>query len=105
MPWDYGTTIITQHLVDGKKIYALHGHLSKASLDLHQEGDTIAKGTIIGRIGNQSENGGWNPHLHFQLSYIAPLVPDLPGVVSLNEREDALKIYPDPQLVLGRLYD
>jgi peptidoglycan LD-endopeptidase LytH len=105
LPWDYGTTIITEHIIDGTKIYALHGHLSKISLTFHNEGDVIKRGTIIGSIGNKDENGGWNPHLHFQLSYNAPNAPDLPGVVSLNEREEALQIYPDPQMVLGKLYE
>ena len=59
----------------------------------------------MGTLGDKSENGGWNPHLHFQLSLVAPEVPDIPGVVSENDRKQALQIYPDPQLILGSLYE
>jgi len=104
LPWDYGTTIITKHNIDGHPLFALHGHLSRASLDLREEGDSFSKGDLLATIGNKNENGGWNPHLHFQLSIKEPTKPDMPGVVSLRERAAALKIYPDPQLVLGQLY-
>ena len=50
------------------------------------------------------ENGGWEPHLHFQLSYQEPETHDMPGVVAPSDREEALQIYPDPRLVLGTLY-
>jgi hypothetical protein len=55
-------------------------------------------------VGDRHENGGWNPHLHFQLSRVAPDVPDMPGAVCAADRDDALRRYPDPRLVLGALY-
>ena len=55
-------------------------------------------------IANESENGGWEPHLHFQLSIIEPETHDLPGVVSIQDSAIALKLYPDPRLVLGPIY-
>jgi len=55
-------------------------------------------------MGEKHENGGWEPHVHFQLSLIEPKVPDLPGVVRRADREQALVDYPDPRLVLGALY-
>ncbi len=112
----YGPTIITQHIVQlpesigsvimGPKIklWALHGHLSIESLDGLKIGQKIIKGQELGKIGNERENGGWPPHLHFQLCLIKPLVNDLPGVVKLIERDEALEKYPDPRLVLGELY-
>jgi murein DD-endopeptidase MepM/ murein hydrolase activator NlpD len=101
---DYGHVIITQHLLDGVALWALYGHLSSASLTGIVEGQIISKGDIIGRIGSEGENGGWPPHLHFQLSYKRPTTHDLPGVVSPLERAQALRDYPDPRLVLGPLY-
>ena len=50
------------------------------------------------------ENGGWNPHLHFQLSRVAPKNYDLPGVVSLADRELATRVFPDPRYILGEIY-
>jgi len=35
---------------------------------------------------------------------VEPTTHDLPGVVSPLEREQALRDYPDPRLVLGPLY-
>ena len=54
--------------------------------------------------GITHENGGWEPHLHFQLSYQEPDTHDMPGVVEPSKRDEALEIYPDPRLVLGALY-
>ena len=102
--YDYGPTIITEHTWLGQTVYALHGHLSRETLSLHRIGDTFDRGDIIGRLGTKAENGGWNPHLHFQLSLVQPTTYDLPGVVSAADREWALKNYPDPRLVLGPLY-
>ncbi len=101
---DYGYTIITRHVLDDAELFALHGHLSKSSLNLHREGDSIRAGELIAYLGDRDENGGWNPHLHFQLSYERPTKPDIPGVVSDADHERALQIYPDPRLVLGPLY-
>ena len=55
-------------------------------------------------MGDKDENGGWDPHLHFQLSLIEPETHDMPGVVSPEDREQALRDYPDPRLVLGPIY-
>jgi peptidoglycan LD-endopeptidase LytH len=101
---DYGPTIITEQVINGRIIYALHGHLSLTSLNMHLNGQSVKPGDIIGWIGNRTENGGWNPHLHFQLSYVKPETFDLPGVVGPKDHKWALDVFPDPQMVLGKLY-
>src|SRR5262249_13884731 len=103
-PGDYGPTVITRHVLGGTELYALHGHLSRRTLEHATPGRRFAAGEVLAWIGDETENGGWNPHLHFQLSYERPDVPDLPGVVTEADREAALKKYPDPRLVLGPLY-
>jgi peptidoglycan LD-endopeptidase LytH len=92
------------HIEFGEKYWVLYGHLAASSLCLHSVGDRISSGTKIAILGNQYENGGWAPHLHFQLSFTKPKGFDMPGVVSLAERERALDLYPDPRQVLGPLY-
>jgi murein DD-endopeptidase MepM/ murein hydrolase activator NlpD len=82
----------------------LYGHLSTESLDDLEVGQSVQKGTLLAKMGTKAENGGWEPHVHFQLSLIEPTKPDLPGVVHRDDREQALRDYPDPRLVLGRLY-
>jgi peptidoglycan LD-endopeptidase LytH len=101
---DYGPTIITRHLIRGREIYALYGHLKTSSLEGKSEKQKIKKGEVIAWVGDKSENGGWNPHLHFQLSLERPLVPDMPGTVNVKDLERALKTYPDPRWILGPLY-
>ena len=109
---DYGPTIVTEHRLTGIPegnadeivLYALFGHLSRTSLDNIGEGKSLKRGDVFAFVGNEHENGGWVPHLHFQLSLVRPEEPDMPGVVSEADRAKALQTYPDPQLVTGRFY-
>ena len=103
-PGDYGNVIITKHEVGGVFFWALYGHLDSSSIEDKIVGQRISAGEIIGHFGNKFENGGWGPHLHFQLSLIEPETHDMPGVVSLEDREQSLLDYPDPRLVLGPIY-
>lgn len=103
-PGDYGYTLITKNHVDNEVLYALYGHLSAKSVEGKYSGQKLRSGEVIAWIGDKHENGGWNPHLHFQLSRLKPEVCDMPGVVSEEQREDALRIYPDPRTVLGPIY-
>lgn len=103
-PGDYGPTLVTRHFIEGKSLFALYGHLSLESLTEKKEGQKINAGDIIGTIGSEKVNGGWFPHVHFQLSCLDPQKADMPGVVSQSERTQALKDFPDPLRVLGPLY-
>ena len=70
-PGDYGPTLITSHELSSQHtLYALWGHLSQQSLGLRKAGDLFEAGEVLGWMGTSSENGGWNPHLHFQLSWL-----------------------------------
>ena len=71
--------------------------LSMESLQLFEPGQKIKSGDCIGYVGLREVNGGWEPHLHFQLSWIKPENCDLPGVVRRDERTD-LAMYPDPRM-------
>ena len=101
---DYGYTIITKHKIKNQNIYALYGHLSKSSLEHKHIGQKIHPGEVIAYLGSEEENGGWPPHVHFQLSLIKPEECDLPGVVSESDHKVAVKVFPDPRIVLGNLY-
>lgn len=101
---NYGPTLVLQHKLEGKPVFALYGHLSLDTLNKMKTGQHIKAGQMIGRLGNEDENGNWPPHLHYQLSWVDPGCADMPGVVSEEEREKALDIYPDPRIVLGGIY-
>lgn len=103
-PGNYGATIVLQHEWEGNDLFALYGHLSLKSLDEANPGSVVKAGDIVGWLGDEPENGNWPPHLHYQLSRKDPGEADMPGVVSKKERAAALKIYPDPRMILGPVY-
>ncbi|HMQ07722.1 MAG TPA: aminotransferase class III-fold pyridoxal phosphate-dependent enzyme [Saprospiraceae bacterium] len=96
---DYGPTIIMEHCTStGVIFYSLYGHLDVECMQRLQPGDMIKKGDVLAWIGIPEENGGWAPHLHFQI--ILSLFgnsDNYPGV-SLPEVMDVWKwICPDPK--------
>ena len=68
---DYGYVVITKHLVDNKPIWALYGHLNAESIKGKKIGQKISRGEVICWMGDKHENGGWESHLHFQLSILS----------------------------------
>lgn len=64
----YGGFILTRHVIDGKTITALYGHLDTKSVPLNV-GDPVKKGQVIAFLGeNEShETDGRRKHLHFGL--------------------------------------
>ena len=101
---DYGPTLITEHEVNGIKLYCLYGHLGRASLEQRSAGEVIKKGQHLANLGSTGENGGWIPHLHFQLSLDRPDTIDMPGVCAPDQVDKARLTHPDPRLILGPLY-
>lgn len=101
---DYGPTIILEHRAgpNGPTFYTLYGHLSRDSLDGLAEGVAVARGQEIARIGDLTVNGGWPPHLHFQI--VTDLLGkrgDFPGVARPSQRALWLGLSPDPNLIAG----
>jgi 4-aminobutyrate aminotransferase-like enzyme len=98
---DYGPTIILEHETENGPFYTLYGHLSVASLQGLREGMVVSQGDPLARIGDIDVNGGWPPHLHFQI--VADLLGrrgEYPGVAPASQREIWLSICPDPNLLL-----
>ncbi len=103
-PLDYGPTIILEHTVaDGSlTFFTLYGHLSVDSLDGLSEGMAIKQGTRIAQLGDESVNGGWTPHLHFQIiTDLLDRTGEFPGVALPSQREVWLSLSPDPNLITG----
>ena len=103
---DYGNVVILEYKFGDLDLWALYGHLSATTIANGRLtiGKTIEAGEIVGWIGSKEENGGWPPHVHFQLSLKKPLTHDMPGVVSSEERTQAVQDYPHPFHVTGQLY-
>lgn len=102
-PLDYGPVVILRHASgDGAEFFTLYGHLAADSLSALRAGQPISRGQSFARVGAASENGGWPPHLHFQI--ILDLLDrgtDFPGVAPTSERAVWTALSPDPNLLLG----
>lgn len=100
---DYGPTLILQHQTDeGQLFYTLYGHLAPAGLDQWQPGQAIAAGQQLGTLGNETVNGGWPPHLHFQvITDLLGRVGEFPGVAPAGQRPIWRSLSPDPNLLLA----
>jgi murein DD-endopeptidase MepM/ murein hydrolase activator NlpD len=82
--------------------YTLYGHLSLISLENLTIGQLIEQGQLVGYIGEKKENGGWNPHLHFQIiTDMDNMEGDYSGVASKIDALTMLHKCPDPQFILG----
>jgi len=44
---DYGHVIVTEHILGGRRVWALHGHLSSESTKHKSPGTAVAKGDIM----------------------------------------------------------
>ena len=100
---DYGPTIILEHaLTQDLKAWTLYGHLSRDSIENLYAGQDIAAGRVLARLGDRDVNGGWLPHLHFQVILdIGDWQGDFPGVFRRSEREHWKRFCPDPAGWLG----
>ncbi len=92
---DYGGVVILEVELGVENLWLLCGHLSRHRAV--KRGDRVACGQLLGWLGEREENGGWNPHLHFQLSRLEPCEVDLPGAVLASDRELARAVFPDPE--------
>ena len=98
---DYGPTIILKHTVDDRVFYSLYGHLSEDSLKNLNVGDKVSQGEQIAVLGDNSVNGDYAPHLHFQLIIdMEGNLGDYPGVSSTKTLNFYKNNCPDPNLLL-----
>ncbi|UCH04674.1 MAG: aminotransferase class III-fold pyridoxal phosphate-dependent enzyme [Candidatus Thorarchaeota archaeon] len=103
-PLDNGPTIVLEHELGntGLILHTLYAHLSEASLDGLEKGKEFKKGQEIARVGEYPTNGGWPPHLHFQL--IVDMLGwegDFFGAAAPSQRDIWLSICPNPNVILG----
>ncbi len=100
---NYGPTVILKHeVLPELTFYTLYGHLSRNSLTSLNPGTQLKAGDQVGSLGGIAENGGWSPHLHFQV--ILDLLDsngDYNGVVLPSQRTVWTSLCPDPWWLIG----
>jgi 4-aminobutyrate aminotransferase-like enzyme/Ser/Thr protein kinase RdoA (MazF antagonist) len=102
-PQDYGPLVVLRHETgEGRAVFTLYGHLSEDTLDGLAAGQSVARGQAFARVGAPPGNGGWPPHLHFQIVLdLLDMGAGFPGVARASEREVWKALSPDPNLLLG----
>ncbi|HQE34700.1 MAG TPA: peptidoglycan DD-metalloendopeptidase family protein, partial [Flavobacterium alvei] len=98
---NYGPTIILRHNLGNHFFYTLYGHLSIESIQNIEIGSFFKKGQQLAILGDSTVNGGYSPHLHFQIiKNIEDNFSDYPGVCNQKDLEYYLENCPDPDLLL-----
>lgn len=100
---DYGGVIILKHETpEGDPFYTLYGHLNPEFLKRLKPGNIIEQGQEFCYLGDPSMNGGWAPHVHFQLALTTEgIEADWPGVGDPDEMFLWEAICPNPAALLN----
>lgn len=127
---DYGPALILRHGDDQQAWFSLYGHCSPRTYQLWQhrahaggasmspadstghvlstsQGFAVEAGDLIGWVGEAPTNGGWPPHLHFQIMTVDPWTHsgsagDFAGVCPTADWEKTWGEWvPSPAPVLG----
>jgi murein DD-endopeptidase MepM/ murein hydrolase activator NlpD len=98
----YGPTVVIRHTPDDvAQFFTLYGHLDRDALTRCTPGRAVGRGAQLGRVGTPDVNGGWTPHLHFQLvTDLLGLGRRFPGVGRLSQRGAWRLLSPNPNLIL-----
>jgi len=100
-PLDYGATLILRHQIDDFTFHTLYGHLSEASITNWKAGQPVAQGDGIATFGPPQENGGWVPHLHWQIILdMEGWSGDYPGVCAEKDLPHYQINCPNPSVLL-----
>ncbi len=100
---DYGGVVILHHETpEGDPFYTLYGHLDPEICSRLKPGDPVAQGAAFARLGDASQNGGWAPHVHFQLALTTDgMQADWPGVGDPDEMYLWHAVCPNPAALLN----
>lgn len=101
-PLDYGHTLIMEHRAGDQPFFTLYGHLAASLQQLCKVGQTIRAGQHIADLGDWHENGGWGPHIHFQImtDMLHQTGGNFFGVAHESLWDIWQEICPDPNLIL-----
>ncbi|MBK8161240.1 MAG: aminotransferase class III-fold pyridoxal phosphate-dependent enzyme [Rhodospirillaceae bacterium] len=103
LPLDYGHAILLEHApTPDLTFYSLWGHLSAATAKTRKVGEELKAGDVVGQLGTNQENGGWQPHVHLQLiSYRPQGAADVIGAGEPGYRAVWAELFPDAMHFAG----
>ena len=104
VPLGFGGILVLRHETDdGTPFWTVFGHLAPSSLEPLVVGRAVRAGEVIGRLGTPPENGGWPPHLHFQVmtDLCGWSAVEIIGVVTRSQWDVWRSLFLNPNLVLG----
>lgn len=98
---NYGPTLILEHDWQGKKLYSLYGHLAISDMADWFVGRRFRESELIAHLGTPSENGGYSPHLHFQvMTSMLDFNGDFVGVLAQEQIAEYEHIILDPNIFI-----
>ncbi|MET2831685.1 aminotransferase class III-fold pyridoxal phosphate-dependent enzyme [Mesorhizobium shangrilense] len=102
-PLGYGCLVALHHEPEGCPAFVtLWGHLAHEAGTRLKAGDRLEAGAHVGEMGKATENGGWAPHLHFQISTDASLAArDILGVGESRYLAVWKELFPDAAELAG----
>lgn len=95
---DYGTVVILKHELKQSIFFTLYGHLSTVAEDIKLD-SSIPAGKCIGWVGDESNNGGWPPHVHFQI-LDGKDSSQFAGAILMFKAKEQLAFCLDPNIIL-----
>ncbi len=103
MTQGFGGVLLLQHEPEaGLVFFSLWGHLDPASMGGLADGADVKQGDEIAQLGRPGVNGGWPPHLHFQLLTLPFAQADeVPGACEADLADVWAELAPDPSRFLG----
>lgn len=104
-PLDYGGMVVLQHQTpEGDHFYTLYGHLDPICMRKLKVGQVLAAGQLFAALGSSAGNGGWQPHLHFQLIlHYGFMNGHWPGVAAVADWAWWQAVCPNPAALLNML--
>ncbi|MEO5756733.1 MAG: phosphotransferase, partial [Mesorhizobium sp.] len=102
-PLGYGGLVALEHAPPGcPPFVTLWGHLAHEASRRLKPGDRLDAGALVGEMGTAMENGGWAPHLHFQISTDVKLAArDILGVGEERYLDVWKELFPDAAELAG----
>lgn len=72
--FSYGNAVVIDHVVDGREVSTLYGHMIPGSSPL-KVGDTVEAGEFIGKVGSSGVSTGAHLHLEVLMDGVTPIDP------------------------------